>query len=62
MKAMQKKIDGKTVKITASGYLYIQGIRYSSIPCSPLHRHFVDGEIGELISEWNQKNYKMVNN
>ena len=64
MKAMQKKLNnGKTVKITASGYLYIDGEKKDERGINPLYIPRDHGDaVTSLIERWVANNWEMVNN
>ena len=63
MKAMQKKIDGKIIKITSAGYLYIGGEKKDERGITPLYIPRDHGDdVTVLIERWVSENWKMVNN
>jgi hypothetical protein len=60
---MQKTINGKTIKITRAGYLYINGVKQSERVVTPIAPKEItdDPDALELCHEYNAKYYVMVN-
>lgn len=57
---MERTINGKQIKITKAGYLYINGIR-SINPISPMEPGKLtnDPDALEVIHTWLRKNYTL---
>ena len=57
-----KKINGKQVKITEAGYLYIDGKKVSPLQITPVNGPTVsDKEINLYMNKWLKGRYVMVN-
>lgn len=57
-----KKINGKQVKITRAGYLYIDGIKISERRITPISGPKIEcPAIAKYVHEWAARNYIMVN-
>jgi hypothetical protein len=62
---MEKKINGKMVKITNAGYLYIDGVKVADKKITPLYHatELVDDpQIADAIRDYTARNWRMVNN
>ena len=61
---MKTVINGKTIKITRTGYLYINGVKQSVLKVNPvvtLHNITTDPNALELCHKYNAKYYVMGN-
>lgn len=56
---MKKLINGKEIKITKAGFLYIDGVKSSELRVTPLNTHNLPQEYMGLYQEYNKKNYVM---
>ena len=59
---MKRTINGKKVRITESGYLYVDGKRVTDRKMTPFYHAYdiVEQEIGDFVHEWTSKNFRMV--
>jgi hypothetical protein len=58
---IMKKINEKLVKITPSGYLYVDGVKKNDVPITPLHVPDVsDIDIRDYCRQWAHRHYRMV--
>jgi hypothetical protein len=57
---MQKTINGKIIKITKAGYLYINGIKQSEKIVTPLQTDTDDQDALAVCQSYNKKYWKMV--
>lgn len=56
-------INGKSVKITSSGYLYVGGVRVSDTQCTPLSCPMTDDpDINAYVHQWVFKHWTMTSN
>ena len=59
-----KKINGKEIKVTSAGYLYINGVKVWKIKITPLHVPGPDitgdEDITAYARKWAHRNYTMV--
>jgi hypothetical protein len=58
---MERAINGKLIKITKAGYLYINGIRQSPLIVAPLHIPTSDKDALTVCREYIKKYYVMCN-
>jgi hypothetical protein len=55
-------INGKSVKITSAGYLYIDGVRHDR-KINPLYNGYNftdDKDVKQFCHDWSMKNYSMI--
>jgi hypothetical protein len=57
---MQKTINGKLIKITKAGYLYINGIKQSGKIVTPLQTDTDDIDALSVCQMYNRKYWRMV--
>jgi len=58
---MKKVVNGKEIKITKAGYLYINGVKQTTLRVSPLQIPTDDADAIEVCHQSNRKNWRMVN-
>jgi len=59
-----KNINGKKVNITSAGYIYIDGVKASKHPVTPLTLHLIypdidDHDIIDYVKKWSDNHYVM---
>jgi hypothetical protein len=59
MKTMIREINGKEIKITKAGYLYVDGIKQSEQVVTPINTITDDKDALMVCQEWNKKYWVM---